>query len=264
MVTNTKPKSVVTKIGDVFCVELDNNTKGFFQFIAIDSTCMNSSVIRVFMKRYPVDKEVSIEDIVSDKVDFYTHTILRAGIDNNTWCKVGKSQDIGENDMQKIYFGLAHEFKHENFKLIPVDPMSNWNIWQINACHIFVGSLPKELHGHVEDGSVMPFHLIKARMISGYYPVSLKIYNVSKRIPRPEYKSYIKDTSDGKDIYICFKGDYFEKAVIPIDGKLTKISRDEAVLNGMEIVGNKFSDTNWKYREFITEEEFNQVWNAVD
>lgn len=28
MVTNTKPKRVVTKIGDVFCVEFPDNTKG--------------------------------------------------------------------------------------------------------------------------------------------------------------------------------------------------------------------------------------------
>ncbi len=264
MLKTTKTKRIVTKIGDIFCVELDNNAKGFFQFIAIDSTCMNSSVVRVFMKHYPIDKEVSIEDVVSDKVDFYTHTILRAGIDNNIWYKVGKSQDVGENDMHKVYFGLAHEFKHENFKLIPVDPMNNWNIWQINACHIFVGSLPERLYGHVEDGSVMPFHLIKARMISGYYPVSLKIYSVSKRTPRPEYKSYIKDTSDGKDIYICFQGDYFEKAVFPIEGKLTKISRDEAVSNNMEIISKKFSDTNWKTQNFITEDEFNKAWDSTE
>ena len=84
-----------------------------------------------------------------------------------------------------------------------------------------------------------------------------------KRKPRAEYKSYIKDASDGKDIYICFKGDYFEKAVFPIEGKLTKISCDEAVLNGMEITSKKFSDTNWKAQNFITEEEFNQVWDTA-
>ena len=85
-----------------------------------------------------------------------------------------------------------------------------------------------------------------------------------KRKPRPEYKSYIKDMSDGKDIYICFQGDYFEKAVIPIEGKLTKISRDEAVLNGMEIISKKFSDTNWKAQNFITEDEFNKVWDSTE
>ena len=40
-------KRIVTKIGDVFCSEIDGQCKRFFQYFAIDSTMLNSSVIRV-------------------------------------------------------------------------------------------------------------------------------------------------------------------------------------------------------------------------
>ena len=41
-------KRIVTKIGYVFCVEIDNKYKCFFQYVANDMTQLNSSVIRVF------------------------------------------------------------------------------------------------------------------------------------------------------------------------------------------------------------------------
>ena len=40
-------KRIVTKIGDIFSVTLDNGNKRFFQYIANDLSCLNSSVIRV-------------------------------------------------------------------------------------------------------------------------------------------------------------------------------------------------------------------------
>ena len=47
-------KRIVTKIGDVFCSEIDGQCKRFFQYFAIDSTMLNSSVIRVFKQHYPM------------------------------------------------------------------------------------------------------------------------------------------------------------------------------------------------------------------
>ena len=45
-------KRIVTKIGDVFCAEIEGQCKRFFQYFAIDSTQLNSSVIRVFKQHY--------------------------------------------------------------------------------------------------------------------------------------------------------------------------------------------------------------------
>lgn len=40
-------KRIVTKIGDVFCAEIDNRIKRYFQYIVNDMEQLNSSVIRV-------------------------------------------------------------------------------------------------------------------------------------------------------------------------------------------------------------------------
>ena len=72
-------KRIVTKIGDIFSVTLDNGNLRFFQYIANDWTDLNSSVIRVFKKEYPKGYELNPEEVVSDDVDFYAHTILRMG-----------------------------------------------------------------------------------------------------------------------------------------------------------------------------------------
>ena len=70
-------KRIVTKIGDVFCAEIDGEFKAYFQYVANDLTQLNSSVIRVFKKRYPMDYVPVIEEIVKDEVLFYAHTVLR-------------------------------------------------------------------------------------------------------------------------------------------------------------------------------------------
>ena len=70
-------KRIVTKIGDVFCVEVDNEYKCFFQYVANDMTVLNSSVIRVFKEHYPIDYKPNLDEIVRGNVHFYAHTILR-------------------------------------------------------------------------------------------------------------------------------------------------------------------------------------------
>lgn len=43
-------KRVLTKIGDVFEVKIDETSKKYFQYIANDMTQLNSDVIRGFKK----------------------------------------------------------------------------------------------------------------------------------------------------------------------------------------------------------------------
>ena len=85
---NNMVKRVVTRIGNIFCVEVDSKHKRFFQYITTDMSQLNSSVIRVFKKTYPIDWKPDMDVIVDDEVDFYAHTVLSVGIRNNTWYKV--------------------------------------------------------------------------------------------------------------------------------------------------------------------------------
>ena len=92
-------KRIVTKIGDVFCSEIDGQCKRFFQYFAIDSTMLNSSVIRVFKQHYPMDYIPDISEIIVGEVEFYAHTVLRRGIADGIWYKVGKSLELGDYKM---------------------------------------------------------------------------------------------------------------------------------------------------------------------
>ena len=61
-------KRIVTRKGDIFCVEIDNKFKAYFQYITTDMTQLNSTVIRVFKKHYPMDYVPDFDEIVRDDV----------------------------------------------------------------------------------------------------------------------------------------------------------------------------------------------------
>lgn len=87
-------KRIVTRIGNVFCAEIEGKFKCFFQYIAKDMTQLNSSVIRVFKTHYPMEYKPVINDIIKDEVAFYAHTVLRAGIYFNAWYKIGTAKEF--------------------------------------------------------------------------------------------------------------------------------------------------------------------------
>ena len=91
-------KRIVTKIGDIFCVDIGDNRKRYFQYIANDICQLNSSTIRVFKTNYPLDGETNMDEIVADEVDFYTHTVLKIGIQDGLWLKVGNCKNVGHFD----------------------------------------------------------------------------------------------------------------------------------------------------------------------
>lgn len=264
--TNNKiPKRIVTKIGDIFCVEFNDNTKGYFQYIANDMTQLNSSVIRVFRTHYPINANVDIDSIINDDIDFYAHTVLRAGIQNGVWYKKGKSEEIGSDKIQDIIFLTAPPFEidKKSLKPIMIDYVKNLSLWIINHERIKVETIPNNLKFAIYDGAVVSYVDILNRMYLGYYKYTCPENAVIKRYPRPEVFSYLKYLQDNKEFSICFHGNYFDKAVISENGEKTKITRDEAVINHNEIARWKFSDTNWKYNDFITEEEFYKEWDSI-
>ncbi len=52
---------VDTKIGDLFCVPINDQEKRHFQLVAFDSTQLNSDVIRAFKKIYPIQDQPDIK-----------------------------------------------------------------------------------------------------------------------------------------------------------------------------------------------------------
>ena len=169
-------KRIVTKIGDIFCSEIDGRYKRYFQYIVSDMEQLNSSVIRVFKTHYPMDNKPEIDDIVKDEVEFYAHTVLKSGVVYNAWYKVGKSKDTGSEEYKKILFGTAQEcIVHSPTEIDWVDPAENWYVWHINEPHIRIGKLTKDIQP-VEIGSVMSYLDIIDRMQYGRYTFKYKGY----------------------------------------------------------------------------------------
>lgn len=152
-------KRIVTKIGDIFCAEIDNEFKRFFQYVA-ESTDLNSSVLRAFKRHYPMDYIPVMNEIVKDEVEFYAHTVLRARIDYNAWYKVDKSRELGEG-YKDVYFRICNDFGK-------IERSGNWYVWQINKPMVFVGKLPKKYY-NLEEGGMMPYLSIIDRLKYGKY-----------------------------------------------------------------------------------------------
>lgn len=154
-------KRIVTKIGYVFCVEVDGLYKRFFQYIANDLTMLNSSVIRVFKRKYSIDYKPNMDEIPNDEVDFYAHTVLRWGIEEGTWYKVGKTMNIGdiENIMFKSFCDINYPDKTKSY---------DWRIWKINHEFIYIGEMKKKYRNY-DYGPVMPYSQIYDKIKTGEY-----------------------------------------------------------------------------------------------
>lgn len=155
------PNRVSSRIGDIFCVELDTSEKAYFQYIANDLYMLNSSVIRVFQKHYPADYTPTMEEIVSDEVQFYAHTTINPGQKTGAWIKVGKSKNVGNaND---AFFRVSDSGNINNKKVY------DWIIWHLDSEPQNVGRLSKKLRCCSHQGEVIPADLIVHKIKFGEY-----------------------------------------------------------------------------------------------
>ncbi|NPD80799.1 hypothetical protein HPS57_02245 [Prevotella sp. PINT] len=158
-------KRIVTKIGNIFCVEIDDKSKRFFQYIANDLTQLNSSVIRVFKRNYPLDSAPSMDEIIDDEVDFYAHTVLSVGIRTSTWYKVGNHKELGNID--NIMFKKFSELSYSH-----MTKSNNWYIWNISKETVWIGEMTDE-YRHLDLGFVFPYSQIVAKIKTGEYTIKI-------------------------------------------------------------------------------------------
>lgn len=154
-------KRIITKIGDIFCVEVDNDYKCYFQYVANDMTVLNSSVIRVFEKHYPMDYVPVFDDIVKDNVYFYAHTILRFGILYNAWYKVGKHSNLGNPSeiTFRMYNDVGNPHRTKSY---------HWVKWKINQKQEFIGEMREE-YVNYDLGIVFSYLDIVSKIKTGNY-----------------------------------------------------------------------------------------------
>ena len=150
-----RKKRIVTKIGNIFCVDVDNRYKCYFQYIANDWELLNSSTIRVFKKQYEFDTNPKMDEIVEDDVSFYAHTVLRAGIASGAWYKVGTSKKLG--DTKNIMFRMHEDV---NYYGTGKKKSFRWHIRRINERSQFVGEMNETYRKYDMDGVLSVINLI--------------------------------------------------------------------------------------------------------
>jgi hypothetical protein len=156
-------RRLVTRIGDLFCVPLSEEKKKFFQLVAFDPTQLNSDVIRVFKKEYPLDADPDVKEIVAGEVDFYAHCVTKSGVSLGVWKKLGKSDDIG--NISHILFRDTNDYGEKE----RIEISDKWYVWHIGDSDFTrVGKLEGE-NRNAEIGLVINPASIVHRMQTGEY-----------------------------------------------------------------------------------------------
>ena len=155
-------KRVVTKIGDIFSVRLDDTHKKYFQYIANDLTQLNSDVIRCFSEKVPLDIDLEPSTIVLGNVEFHAHCITSLGVKLGCWEKIGHLKI--ELSSLNILFRDSNDYGNPNVK-----KSKDWYIWKINEGTEQVGELG-ERNQSVDIGIIVTPSDIVHFMRTGSYP----------------------------------------------------------------------------------------------
>lgn len=118
-----------TKIGDVFSVKIDENSKKYFQYIISDLTQLNSDVIRAFKKVYPLNANPELTEIVKGEVEFYAHCVTKLGLKMSLWESVGNTTEIGNTT--DILFRDTNDYGTKVGEE-PIKVSHKWYVWRIN------------------------------------------------------------------------------------------------------------------------------------
>ena len=152
------------KIGDVLEVPLEEGKVGYVQYIADDTSMLDSYVIRVFKGEHDPTKPPAVSDIVSGEVAFFAHVFLKLCIKYGNWKKVGNALAPGGID---VLFRGCWEYGNPEIKV-----SHRWYVWRINEPFRDIGALTPESE-KAEIGSVLPPQSIVERMLTGGYTLGL-------------------------------------------------------------------------------------------
>ena len=98
----------------------------------------------------------SIDEIVHGEVAFYAHTILRRGIVDGIWEKIGKSNTIDKEQADAIFYTNVLDLSCLPPKLQPQDDSPiKWRTWQINQEALYYNFLPQEILDRTEIGTII-------------------------------------------------------------------------------------------------------------
>jgi hypothetical protein len=154
-----------TKVGDIFEVKISEYEKKYFQYTNSDLTQLNSDVIRIFKKRFHINANPELLEIVSCEVEFHAHCVTTLGLKMGFWNRIGNIQNIG--NPREALFRRTNDYGGKPGELIEIS--SKWFIWRANdASTTFVGKLIGE-NRNAEIGVVINPDSIVHRIQTGEY-----------------------------------------------------------------------------------------------
>jgi len=113
-----------------------------------------------------MDYKPVIDDIVNDKVEFYAHTVLKFGIVEGAWHKVGKSKELGLDALFNVFFAcFIWPIQKEKYN----PQFWDWNIWKFGEEWTVVHGLSEEIRKKMERGDIFNWRSIVDRIKNGYY-----------------------------------------------------------------------------------------------
>lgn len=115
--------------GDIFKATFENGKSRYMQYILDDPCQLNSNVVRIFNFIGDKDVEYPLNEIISSNADFYTHVIVKWGLEYGFWTKIGNYPI--ENEFQPPKFRDVFDLDIEVIEnKIQYHKTNKWQIWQ--------------------------------------------------------------------------------------------------------------------------------------
>ena len=109
----------------------------------------------------------------------------------------------------------------------------------------------------------MPYTEVIDRIKFGYYLSSAIEYEVLPRRPWPETKSYVRIPKDDKTVYLEFLGETPLREVVEKDGRFIGLTPEHPECDGHRFDQARFTDYVFMYQNFMTPEEFEEIWRKT-
>ena len=153
-------KRVVVKPGYIYEVKINDREKCYFQNLGKDTNFFSfgSNAVRVFKKKYPLDIQIPVNEIVSGDVLFYTHIFIGIGVRHGFYNYVGKSSQMDVEDLYRVeFYNLGKEMINKDGSIL-----EEWSIYHFGDNDLVMKiASPKEGDKYVEIGGVLgPPHFV--------------------------------------------------------------------------------------------------------
>lgn len=158
---------MATRIGNIYQVVLDNEKVRYFWDVGTDQTQLNSAIIVVFRRTYLKSELANFDEITSDDVDFYCHTMISLGRKLNCWTKAGFRH---VNRSFPMLFRGSRDYGNPAVRV-----SQRWFVWEPNKPFRDVGLLTGS-YAEAEIGVVINPTEIVTRIRTGAYEYYFPAY----------------------------------------------------------------------------------------